>query len=515
MECDVIKFSCLSDRFEKSFHVNIEGKTYFEPDYDPNLEKFYRTFYGPYVGHNGVIWADSGPGLNKAIVRLTSTTHSTVELERIYTQAQRYHFKHNIYLLDIQRQIRENFMKSIQNVGCIEEFESYIHRPHPKRKMRVAAYERLINDGLLGHDTFVNLVTGKLKLHEWAKPGKIPRLINDFTVVGSLLGGFVAEKLKYAMAEQSYSVAGLRTQFVMSPNISKLEEAFDRLLFPEYDVEFVYFSDDSCVSLKGDFLAYNVDISSADRSAHTAVFMFILGCIDDNTCFKLFMARTIKQCLLPLKLKRGYQKKLLKPLEFTLYTGSVLTTLINNAANIAIATCIYCNRSITIPAAVLRAGYIVTCDKANVPEDIQFLKHSPAVTRSGVKVWLNFGVILRCIGNCKGDLPGKSSTPISVRGHIFNSNLVTALKHAGNSRLLRMLQVKFDSDLHVDVSTHLPYFLVDGVNLEPILDDVVCNRYKCSQWEYDEFLYEFSNAKPFSCVRNSFSRKVMNLDYGL
>lgn len=91
-----------------------------------------------------------------------------------------------------------------------------------------------------------------------------------------------------------------------------------------------------------------------------------------------------------------------------LYSGSTLTTFINNLASALICESIALsdiNCISDIEQAALRVGYKVSIDACNRPCDLQFLKHSPA----GVTMFplLNVGVLLRASGFCRGDLPGR------------------------------------------------------------------------------------------------------------
>lgn len=513
--CTLTKPTVRSDRFAfRGNDLDDQGRTNFSQVYNPDLEKVYRTFYGPYVSHKGVVYADNDEDFNLAIPRLTATTFETLQMERQAIINQQNFFSNSVTLGIITKIIQERFFLLVDEYCDIDRFVEYIHAPHPKRKARIAAYQNLVDDGRLSHRTFVEIVKGKMKLEEWAKPGKNPRLINDYTVVGSLLGGFVAELMKKAIAQTTIDVPCGRSLFVASPDTESLQLAFELLDRPPLDVIMVYFSDDSCVSMKTDegWAKFNLDISAADRSAHQAVFDKLVECSRSHPVFCYWIQRAVEQCKLPLRIKRGVRKVILKPREATLYSGSVLTTLINNLANLSIFACLVQTRSV---GAVQGIGYKVTSQPVTVLEDFQFLKHSCTLIDDVYVPWLNIGVMMRCLGSCKFDLPGRGS--IARRGFLFNCALVQSMCHAGDTPILRMLQRKFDALSDMDISSHLPYVLANAKTkrLPPVGVDAICRRYKCQDFQVEEFIQLFTEATDGQCVKCRFSDAVLDLDYGL
>jgi hypothetical protein len=490
-----------------------EGNTTFREVYNPRLEKVYRTFHGTHISHNGVIYAGCADNFNLAITRLTSCTFPTLVEDVAARARQSTFFKNDVIMRRIILEIQSRFHRMTSDRDAYDAFFEYANRPHPKRRARIYALDRLLKIGHLSHPTFVDIVTGKLKLDEWAKPGKYPRLINDYTVVGSLLGGFVAEIMKKCMEAPFHTPKGC-ARFVSSPNVQSLREAFGEILTPSSEISMIFFSDDSCIAVQRDGLTrrYNMDIKSADRSAHDGVFDALVECSSSNPLFMSWVLRSVKQCKLPLKMRFGKRLKL-TPTEHTLYSGSVLTTLINNLANLALFSAAH--QPTPIPNSFTPTGYSISLDECVVPEDLQFLKYSPSLIQGEVVPWLNIGVILRTLGNCHQDLPGRGD--IRKRGFIFDSNIIKGLKHSGNHEILRTLQNVYNSDVEIDVkfvNKNLPYFNLSEVNNVPIPLSCIANRYRVEESDVSLFISDLLHHREH-CLRGRFSDACMKLDYGL
>jgi hypothetical protein len=341
------------------------------------------------------------------------------------------------------------------------ELKLYAEQPHAKRKMRMRALRSILTKGDWYHRTFNRRVTGKVKRAELAKNLKATRLINDLTCEGSLLCGFVADQIKKAMAKFT---ADKWYSFIKSPNLVDLTSVFKKLVNPEGQLYFPFFSDDSCVSIRcsdGIFMA-NVDISSCDGSHTKAIFNFLRAVTRHDSRLFRFVDGAIKQCEMPLSLLSGATSKrvVLKPTSPVLYSGSTLTTLINNFANIAIAfaikTRLQARADITkaeckelVRFAAEAAGYIVTVDVCDTYHDLQFLKHSPCLNTQGEMVpVLNLGVMLRSFGSCWGDVPTfrkqfGSKLSFRQRRFLWNVAQVQCYKNCVTHPFLSALRSRF------------------------------------------------------------------------
>jgi hypothetical protein len=201
-----------------------------------------------------------------------------------------------------------------------------------------------------------------------------------------------------------------------------------------------------------------------------------------------------------------------------LYSGSTITTAINNIANIAIgvsiAECEY-KGELDICTAAERAGYIITgCQPLEYPEDIQFLKHSPIRDIHGVyQPMLNFGVLIRASGTCKGDLPGRG--PLIDRAQTFQRSLLRSAYPKTNFRFLDIMKsvVGVGETYIVD---DFCYKVVDKEEFPPYTasDDSIRLRYRLDDLDYAE-ICEFASCGYSQFMHNYGISKILQLDYGL
>jgi hypothetical protein len=315
-------------------------------------------------------------------------------------------------------------------LGMREECRLHYDDPHPKRDLRIHAYEELIDSGQFHQRLWLRNVTYKLKKDELAKNGKYPRMIGDLGVAASLQGFRLTYFLKTAQ-EQTIFINGGHIEFMKKPSTEGLTHVFDSLISPVGRFYFVCFSDDSCFSIRheGRVHIYNVDISSCDASHTKSLFDAF---VDLHPLHVKDDARILaEQCALPIKVydltsRKRYVKLL--PKYPRLYSGSTITTAINNLASMLIA---YSFSLLDVPtpenviAAAASVGYVITLEHCRRYEDIQFLKHSPVLTSQGYKPLLNLGVLLRSTGVCRGDLPGKGD--LETRARAFQHNLLLGM----------------------------------------------------------------------------------------
>jgi len=165
-------------------------------------------------------------------------------------------------------------------------------------------------------------------------------------------------------------------------------------------------------------------------------------------------------------------------IDCTLFSGSVLTTLVNNVANLLIARSVYerrCTTCAEIVAAAADVGYVVTMDECDKFENMQFLKHSPFVNDDGVVLpFVNLGVLLRSLGQCNGDLPGTRNDDLRSRAQKFTSGYLNCFRYSGQSALFRALACKWCADTDEGVNTF--YFRMKSDRVYDVPDGAVCAR---------------------------------------
>jgi hypothetical protein len=406
--------------------------------------------------------------------------------------------------------------------------EELLKMPHPKLQLRKHAFSEVLQNNILFNDLWNEVVSGKVKRDEIAKPGKYTRIINDMTTPVSLIGAAFAKLIKSTMADTVIEHNGFRAIFVDSPRQSVLSDVFQKLIKPDCKGYFVYFSDDSCYSYvdsNGVVRMANLDISSCDASHGRPVFNLFESLFEGNGAE--MARRLVAQLELPLTLRSpngvdvkigcgswgsdGSKDKWIG--EPVLYSGSVLTTTINNLANLLIFISIAeAGVGCDVAAAASAAGYIVTVDECHTYHSLQFLKHSPCMVGDEIKAYINIGVLVRSLGQCKGDLPGRKNVSIVERARNFNAAYIKCFKHGGYHPLLHILDGKFGStDLVVD--SPLYDYGDDGTRFEVPVDDICC-RYGMVNSEYFELCDLMQAAQFGDCVDCSASRKMLIKDYG-
>jgi hypothetical protein len=406
--------------------------------------------------------------------------------------------------------------------GVELEAEEHYDDPHQKRLLRINAFNELTESAERFTAPWVKSAWYKMKKAEWAKPGKKPRMIVDLGTAASLYGFRLTEFLKTAQAEEDLYINGGCIHFCKSPDPFALTEVFNHLINPPGRFYFVYFSDDSCFSVRTPtgVKFYNLDISSCDASHSKHLFKLFAKLVPES-CRSEFK-NLIRQCKVPLRIYDVLSRKLLvilKPIFEKLYSGSTITTAINNLANLLIAISlsmlsVYTPESIR--EAAERAGYIVTgCEQLEDMHKLQFLKHSPVFDTSGVlRPVLNLGVLLRASGTTHGDLAGKGSIPSRARA--FMKNLVNGAYPHTHFPFVEAMRRKFSDASeyrgHIDaldkvVKSDYPHF------------EVSCNeiyqRYDLASHEVvmlDEMVATSDVGETYSC---SGADKILALDYGI
>jgi len=393
----------------------------------------YHTCFGPCVAHSGVVYGNTDPNVSLATTRLTKSRLPTIPGFEVYLQDRQRSFivSHSPILDSIKRTYTHHFDTYTDSI--LEALEHH-GDSHPKAPLRIAAWKDIIDYNLIDDDLWNIPSKGtlyKMKIFEIAKPNKVPRMIGDLGVHASLQGFRITKFIKAAMATEPIEYMGGTIEFCPKPDPASLEAVFAKLIDPPSRFYFVYFSDDSCLSIRvgEDVLRFNVDISSCDASHTGELFDLIQHMVPDSLASD--MSSLIKQCQTPITIHSRADPRnhvTLRPSNPRLYSGSTLTTAINNLANLLIALSVAesdCTNAQDVISAAAAAGYIVTCDDCTDWHKLQFLKHSPVLDETGhLRPLLNIGVLLRLSGTCKGDLPGSKKVPLSERAASFQASLL-------------------------------------------------------------------------------------------
>lgn len=482
----------------------------------------YRTRFGPCFEHLGVIACKCASCLNLALRRLTAVRSPEIPgLHELLLASQQDWIEDMVPALDYLATLYAPYFT--EYLGMYDEWLTHFNDPHDKRLLRVQATAEMLGDTNMCHRRlWLKSVLGKLKINEFAKPLKWPRMIFDLGVAASLQGFRLMEILKTAMAAESVDSPSGVIQFIKSPTRAALRQAFQSLHSPVLRSHSVVFSDDSSIAIRidGRVRWFNIDIKSCDVSHTSAVFkalarLFPSLCVPD-------IQRLIDQCFLPIRIVNPHE-----PLEKIrlvhrnpiMFSGSTITTAINTLVSILLHWILGAANSIAeMHALAATAGYQITVYECRKFEELQFLKHSPALDLDGVwQPLINFGVFVRASGTCKGDLPGRG--PLDPRARKFQFSLLQGMfpniECPVINRLHQHVLEHNDRKFIAAVKRSLPYEL-EGESALPLrfTTDSFFSRYSPSPLELDLLLgfCDLTVRQFSSCPA---VEKVMMLDYEL
>lgn len=489
----------------------------------------YHSCFGPCVASNGVMYGNSNHNVSLAATRITKTRLPGLPgFEQLLQENQRVFIEAHDEQLST---LRVNYDKHFtEYTDVITEALEHHEDPHLKKALRVLAWKDILDFNLLEDDMWYLPGKGtlyKMKIFEIAKPGKTPRMIGDLGVHASLQGFRITKFLKHAMAVEPFSYRGGEIEFCPKPAPAALESVFRKLIDPPGKFYFVYFSDDACLSIKTPtgILRFNLDISSCDAS-HTASLFKALRTLTPERVRK-DIDHLVNQCSTPITIYDLIDRKkkvTLKPNSPRLYSGSTLTTAINNLANILIALSIAesdCLSAEDVIRAAAKAGYIVTCLDCSDWHKLQFLKHSPVIDTDGqLRALLNIGVLLRLSGTCKGDLPGKKTIPLRQRAEAFQASLLRGAYPKANFTLIDNLRksVGVPTPETEKVVASMFEYKVEDSEEAPVFrvhSEEVFKRYDFTELETAEVELDFGNCKYGEHYTSNGTSKILEVDYNL
>jgi len=301
----------------------------------------------------------------------------------------------------------------------------FVQIPHPKRLLYTkyasdeSTLDRIIENSLEFESKFKN-EAGKV-----GKDGRLYATINEGTLVDTVASDLlkvsfktpldfvqVFEKEPWFMGSNfqplSYVVEFSDTQDSVSSDslYNKLND------LPENSYHTSYFSDDgiSVHRRDGGTVWLETDISSCDASNGFALFAAVkqLGALHgvglplDQLLVQCSRATTVRN-----PCNREEFLKLL-PMSFFEYSGTRLTTVLNNFASLAIALGTFrelCETgggrySVALTNGALRYGWVLTVEQKKSSNAVTFLKRA----FNGRRSWLVYGCILRSFGIVNGTL---------------------------------------------------------------------------------------------------------------
>jgi hypothetical protein len=505
----------------------VDGILRFTPGKEPQ-DRCYRTVFGPAVSHNGVIFCNCNSCVAYALRRLTA-----VRLPEQPGMDASLFAQQDLFFLEnrsVFASLCLNYVRHFSDYrGREEEGREHHADPHDKRDLRIQAWRELCESGDVVNTGHTWLSQGKVNMKfknaEIAKPGKRPRSIGDLKVPASLAGFRVMGMLKEAQAAEEFEYLGGHMRFVKSPNPHVLEDVFRKLIDPPGRYYFCYFSDDSCFSLRvgSKVLLFNLDISTCDASHGPSVFLQLE--LNTPVCALADVRVLVDQACAPFVIRSrvcgSRERVVLQPLKPKLYSGSTITTAINNIANqaicVALAQMIYLGPQSIVDAAA-RAGYVLTGVEPLLDySQLQFLKNSPVYDLNGdLRPLLNIGVLLRASGVCHGDLPGRGD--LALRARRFQQGLLQGAYPRVSFPLLVNMRSACGGVEPFEESTRIFRYKVDQAEDYPSFKcsaDAVYRRYSLTTAQISQVDEDFGRSTFGECTANDALATILSLDYGL
>jgi len=492
----------------------------------------YRTIGGPTLCKDGVVLANSDYNLAMGLQRLTCKRAPDIPgKEEQLTANQEQFYEREQHTQTLRKLYQHHFDHYIDTLH--EMIEHYAD-PHEKKDLRIQAKGELESFGKLLDDLWFirNLTRYKCKTNEYSKFGKFIRLIADLGVAASLQGFVVMEIMKNAMEKEVFHASKKSyARFIKKPSYPVLKEVFNELIDPSKDMVFFYHSDDSCVAIRiGDKIyTFNIDITSCDASHKQCHFDAFTKIFPEGEARKS-VEILVRQCMQAFDVFNPYNHKefvRLEPEEAKLFSGSTLTTGINNFACLSAYTVMDAhtfsdaNGIKGMKQQIIdcweRAGYIVTIDHCAIVEDIQFLKHSPVYdVRHLMQPVKNIGVLLRAYGEAKGDYPGRG--PLGPRIRMFNAAIINGMYNNVSFPLLdnlikntltpsKQVEKRMNKELMYKTMEDTDYFRVDSHSLY--------KRYRLTPVEILELDEIFGNMDIEQSIALTGGDKILEKDYGL
>lgn len=504
------------------------------------VEKEYRTVFGPTFCHTGQMYSCDRKGLQGAIRRITCKREPTIPglHERLVANQYRNVGKrfHKRWARWFSRKLRYK----VNSVDRLQEQVKWANKADPKRVERINALRDIHNSGRMSHQTWIKDVEYKCKPSEILPTGKYLRGTGDLTVVGSTRLGYFMSDVK-SIFEDVLEIENGQAKFYGSPQLDCMRECFKNLTDPPRDVFFSFYSDDSCVAARciDGLLMANCDISACDGSNYEPVFKLLELAMTTGMSTDEDVKAAFKQLKADFFVRDPFNRK--RKFRFknkgqVLFSGSTLTTAVNNMANTLIFMQFmkkYNNgmtraeASEALHVAAEEVGFILKVDVCNCMEKIQFLKMSPFVNEFGlIDAVMNLGVWIKNFGTFKGDLPGRTKDGIQLRGESFLYEVVRGRLNWGNHSVAEAFREKFVNNVNIFKAQHFKEInrkidkrnrddhWVEGSQIGRISSDSLSKRYGVETAEIDELVHAIGQARIGSAISLPIISKIMEVDYG-
>jgi len=398
--------------------------------------------------------------------------------------------------------------------------------PHPKKLVYTSWYE--------DEKTFQKILDNKgtwesLLKDEWAKirkPGRFYSTSNYLALIDQL----VPELLKKAfttpfnvdkMVDLDTVVCDMPQFDIVYAPANNREESTkmftDCVSIPNNSFRAVYFSDDGFLvhkSSNGEMSYYETDIKSCDSSNGPAVFVHVHSLLTQFTS-RENADKLIELCARTTTVVNPSNKEewvVIRPETFFEYSGSLLTTVLNNVASIWIFYSVFCgllsnplgDKLDLIKSSAALVGWDVTVDQKSSLNQTTFLKRA----FDGRTSWRVYGPLFRSLGVIRGDLT-------HVQFEVTRSEFLSMSEEEKFNVYLRQV-VNSESPEPVSCVTNALRVRVGLPELPIELElSSLISRYGCQGWEWVDFCCLLEKLTVGQVITHSVLSAIYYVDYGL
>lgn len=420
-------------------------------------------------------------------------------------------------------------LRRITHVPLLELNRDYAEQPHPKLQERLLAIANIEDNLALLYES-LRKVDAKVK-YETAKVGKVPRQYITLGSEAALRFPDIPMFMKNAMSKQCAIGQRGIISFVPSPTVEAMDIWASVTLGLHnagpmgYTFAGFYHSDDTHFTMRCSIggvetsVSCGIDIKKCDLSHGPGLFMLAGQLIEEvmqlpiNGYFPLFEQLTSNiRVRHPDPSCTDYA--LFRARHMMLYSGSVLTTYVNNVASVVILCSIYkffehgdWPSEESIKEGIIRAaalvGYDVSIDSfttsrvgrgaASLPSET-FLKHFPCGVYSTFKALKCLAPLLRNYGISDEPVPPTEDRERTVLYGITASYMPECL---------------------AEVFRHRGYQLPFDVNQFWVPNECYAQRYGITPGELSNALVEFFTLKACCAVKEPALARVLEVGYGI
>lgn len=520
--------------------AQIESKAMF-PDLTPNFvdkthasKDCYRSVFGPFFPVPKATLPGNGPEEYRTLVgrmiALRAAEKSGYSVQLAENQARCFRrLRTRIGLF--KRHFELHINREHEEVA----YPRWLFQPHAKRKLRMstAAEVRSLGNNFGDDDKCVKY---KKKDGEILGANK-KRGIGDLGCMRTDATAYIMDSIKESW-DVPFAIGNATIEFVKSADKRRLKQVFLQLLNPPRNTfYFAYHSDDSCVGAhcKDGIIYFNGDIKACDGSHRTALFDVLEKFLSITHGLPNVHAPALTRAFkyLRSKLVLHYhvdklQKVYYEFLTMRLYSGSTLTTIINNFANLLIAL----ELELLAPnpgsmsreefkAAYVTAGenvgYILKQQTCTCTEHLQFLKHSPTLVDGEIVPWMNLGTYTRGFGTFDGDIPHKRGKYKEAARNFISGVVRSRLNwgnHAFNDAFHHLLIEESEHKSRISQILDAEVAKSIGEAGPRIPLDALARRYNCSPTELEELCHYISMSSIADLIWLPVVGRLYDVDYG-